>query len=303
MYDFVQIFGRKYKNITKGKVNPIDPEESLDDAKEENEKTKGKIMGIMLVGDNFNHRNAYECVGNRERRTIFLYGYIDEDETEIYSIIKMRTGVNNRNKDSGVAVPFREMDITLLREEYDKEALGKELYYLSEMPDKVSDDESVRSYFANASNQTNYLLADVYVELILARDNVSGDGTFMVADNVLPRVTERLEESPQVYDSTTGFITVSNLDNLTIDERQCLLVSRAGTINYNAFAAEIVAHAWATKKAPEFIFIDEIFYESAKKADLGVAESDDSYGIIFEYFFAHEDSIFVEQQRGIFGEQ
>lgn len=228
----------------------------------------------------------------------FLYGFLNKRGETVYGLIKMRTCENTLNKEPGVSIPFREFDITLLDEAYNDEDLGNELENLTQMSDSVSDTENVRGYFGNASNKTNYFLADVYIELILRRDNLDGNRSFEVPDNVLPRVTERLKESTTVYNEEDNSIIISDLNNLTLEERQCLLVSRAGTISYNAWAAEIVAHAFATK----IILSNNLLYNSAKKADLGSSEGGTGKEKVVEQFFAYDDSIFVVQQRGIFGD-
>ncbi len=232
----------------------------------------------------------------------YLCGFVDKQEETVYSIIKMRTCENTRGQAPGVSIPFREFDVKLLTGEYDVDELGTELENLTEMPDKVSDSENVRAYFGNARNKTNYFLADIYIELILEKDNIEENGIFKVPDNVLPRVTDRLELSSDIYNQEEKQIVVRDINNLTLDEKQCLLVSRAGTISYNAWAAEIVAHAVATKRAPEMDGIDEVFYESAKKADLGSSEGGDWKGKIVEKFFAFENSVYVVEQRRIFGD-
>lgn len=90
---------------------------------------------------------------------------------------------------------------------------------------------------------------------------------------------------------------------MTLDERQCLLVSRAGTISYNAFAAEIIAHAIGAYYRGGLVVFgwhSAFIYNSAKKADLGANDvADHSKG---ESFYAEENAMLVEQQRGIFGD-
>lgn len=74
-------------------------------------------------------------------------------------------------------------------------------------------------------------------------------------------------------------------------------------ISYNAFAAEIIAHAiMADNDILKELFGELYFYsaKSALKADLGVNDiADYSKG---ERFYAEEDALLVEQQRGIFGD-
>lgn len=224
----------------------------------------------------------------------YLYGFIDKQGETVYSIIKMRTCENNLDKDPGVSIPFREFNIKLLTGEYDYEDLGAELHALIYMDDEQYH-FNIQHYFANEKNETNYFLADIYVELILAQDNINNK--FIVLESSHPRVFERLEES-SIYDNKTHTITINNIDLLSLDEKQCLLASRAGTISYNAFAAEIIAHADGTM----FLYPIKPLYINSSKADLGANEGNGIKDKIAACFFAYEHSPYLVEQRRIFGE-
>ncbi len=110
--------------------------------------------------------------------------------------------------------------------------------------------------------------------------------------------------------SLVNYNTITDVENMTLDERQCLLASRAGTISYNAFAAEIIFHAvYAEVTNREdldevggilFISLRKAVYQSAQKADLSAEE--DSWVSKGESFYAYEDSNYVNRQEALFGE-
>lgn len=232
----------------------------------------------------------------------FLYGYKNDNGVYVYSLIKMRTKENVSQKEPGVSIPFREFNINLLLEG-DSEKLGKELEKITEMDTFVMHDVNIAFYFMKMNNKTNYFLAELYLEMIIKNDNINGNGTFEIPQNIAPRVLERLEESSDVYCQDTNIITIKDINNLSLDEQQCLLVSRAGTISYNAFSAEIIAHAMGAYfnggKTVIGVFGIPI-YNSAKKADLGASDFDDySKG---ESIYAREDAPLVIIQRRLFGD-
>lgn len=260
-------------------------------------KSLGEIMdemGIVPAG--------YNVVGQNVSLYYFsdwyIYGFIDSDGSEVYSLIKFRTSNNNLNKVAGVSIPFREFNVSLLYESYDSDKLGKELKKVTQMGMNALCNESVRGYFARLDNETNYFLAEVYLEVIIANDNVDGTGIFSVPVGVVERVRDRLSQSPHIYNINNQTICVEDINDLSLDEQQCLLASRAGTISYNAFAAEIIAHALGAYIPATNIEL-YLIHRSAKKADLSSSEeSSVSKG---ESVYAYDDSYFVEDQGVRFG--
>lgn len=228
----------------------------------------------------------------------YIYGFVDSDGNEIYSLIKFRTSNNKLNNSAGVSIPFRDFNISLLNESYDSDKLGKELDKLTQMGANALCNENVRGYFARLDNETNYFLAEVYLELIVANDSVDENGVFYVPDGVAERVSERLNQSQNIYNPNTQTICVEDINNLTLDEQQCLLASRAGTISYNAFAAEIIVHAIGAY-IPAINIELYVIHSSAKKADLSsVEESLVSKG---ESLYGYDDLFFVKDQGERFG--
>ncbi len=226
----------------------------------------------------------------------YLYG-LEVDGKDIYGIIKMRTCVNLVEGKPGISIPFREFDISLLNDGYTFEGLGYELDVLiKDVPGEYGD-ESLQDYFSREDNQTNYMIAEVYLEIILEQDNINGNNEFSVPNNVLSRVTNKLNQNTDIYDSTTNTIHISDINNLSLLEEQCLLASRSGAVSYNGFAAEIVAHAWGAQQTMDHGFQDGEIYEHCLSADLGSNE-----GSLEAMLFAYRYSWFYDRQREIFGD-
>lgn len=277
-------------------------------------KSLGDIMDELgITADNYDDKEDYEYGSNQYYFSVwYLYAIETEDYEYNYSLLKLRTYTDGQiiGKGPSVSVPFREFNMDLLDGSYDISILGEELADITGMGTGVQVDESIRGYFADAENVGNYFIADIYIELVIEKDLIEGTNSFYVPSDIHDRVREKINQKEQMYDEEALTITVNDVNNLTLYERQCILATRAGTINYNAFAGEIVAHAYAEPALSiigilpdneNLISILNI-YNSTKRADLssepGANESIDEF---VEQFFAYEDSDFVEEQRDIHG--
>ena len=152
-------------------------------------------------------------------------------------------------------------------------------------------DESIRGFWANPNNSTNYYLADLYIELIIQNDCVNNVINIQThrADQI-----EFLEQHPTIYDAANQCIYINDVSNLSLEERQCILVSHSGNPSYNSFAAEVVAHAFGCGfgKVP-------LLYTHVNKADMGVGEEKDDST---DDTYINYDGYFVEEQRNLFGD-
>lgn len=294
--DYIPLYFREY--IQEGYIDYTDLRCSLDGLTI-CLKPLGEIMdkkGITadghVTGDNGEPGNEYyfSCW--------YIYAIKDNAGNEYYSIIKFRTYENSTNDVPSVSIPFKDFNIDLLGDNYDFVELGNELRSLTKMPEGVSSTPFIQNYFASPINDSNYFLADIYIELIVKHDN--NNGVFQVSDDMHLRVLQRLNSSSDIYDKESGTIVVGDVNNLTLDERQCLLASRAGTISYNAFAAEIIAHAQGTVVF-DFIGADGL-HTSAKKADMSSARSEaESVDIVVEFAFAYPNSPYYSIQSLLYG--
>lgn len=252
----------------------------------------------------------------------YIYSVKYENSQEIYSIIKMRTNINTQDKPEGVSVPFCEFDLDMLQDNYDYEQLGSELESITEQGISSCDENRIRAFFCNQYNPDNYFIAEVYLELIVKQDALEDGNTFAVSDDLHTRVEDLLVENDTIYDEESKCIIVSDVNNLSLKERQCLLATRAGTISYNAFAAEIIAHAIAAermgkiKDAQDYLpdetvnnsFINNLesllnkLYKRAQKADLGANEGKGEItDMMAEATYAYDWSHYVNRQEWYFG--
>ena len=265
-----------------------------------------KSLGEIMQEKGINACGYDGLLENGEEKILLLecwYIYaIEAGEGEyLYGLIKLRTysDAQATDKTLGVSIPFRIFNIELLEENYEYNALGEEIEAVTEMPDILGDIE-MEKFWQNPNNMVNYLLADVYIELIIKKDTIANSNSFDVPNNVHYRVAQLLRDNPDIYDEQTGLITIADINNLTLEERQCLLASRSGAISYNAFAAEVVAHARA---AIIFRFIEPVFvYQHAKIADLSSsADGKEITDAIVELAFAYDFSYFNLIQRMKYG--
>ena len=98
----------------------------------------------------------------------------------------------------------------------------------------------IAEYFADAHSEANYLIAETYIEKIIEEDCVEG---IIEIPSVSTRIQEYLDSLNDIYDSQSNTLTISDLNNLTIKEKQSILAVRTANISFNSFAAEVVYHA------------------------------------------------------------
>lgn len=235
---------------------------------------------------------AFETDGVYDDLTVifndwYIYAIPNEDEWT-YSIIKIRT--SHSESGVGVSIPFRGLDTSLFSNA-DRSRLSTELDEIIYMHDYVDYDESIRGFWANANNTTNYYLADLYIALIIQNDCINNTINIQTyrADQ-----KEFLEQHPTIYDEINLCLYINDVSNLSLEERQCILVSHSGNPSYNSFAAEVVAHAWACG-------LGKIYglYEHVNKADMGVGEEKDD---ITDDTYINYNGHFVKEQRNLFGD-
>lgn len=254
----------------------------------------------------------------------YIYS-IGDDEKTYYSILKMRELTNEER--IGVSIPFIELDMNLIEkavEDSDNYTDKLETNIKSVTEGKVYIDEysaEIAEYFADAHSEANYLIAETYIEKIIEEDCVEG---IIEIPSVSTRIQEYLDSLNDIYDSQSNTLTISDLNNLTIKEKQSILAVRTANISFNSFAAEVVYHAVNTiesaKSAKLYYeimndpFSDENerlsasigysaeleIFERAVKADMGVGEESES-GVLDSSYYDY-DGEYVVEQRNIWGD-
>lgn len=236
-----------------------------------------------------------------------------------YSILKMRGFESDREnpRAMGTSIPFMEFDISLINsvsEDYSQQVVRSqdEIELYTELDKliygKVNQNYTycvpITNYFATMSSKGNYLIAEEYIKKMLKNER-DADGYIKVPDNLGIAQSSFLNSLPDIYDDENNRINVNSY-NLTNNEKKAILACRTGNVSLNAYAAENIAHANATKVLGDFLQGSEVslvieieneetleveqvtiqreiakdWFESAIKADSGIGEE----SIPKEYF-------------------
>lgn len=236
-----------------------------------------------------------------------------------YSILKMRGFESDREtpRAMGTSIPFMDFDISLINsvsEDYSQQVIQSqnEIELYTELDKliygKVNQNYTycvpITNYFATMSSKGNYLIAEEYIRKMLKTER-DADGYIEVPDNLGIAQSSFLNTLPDIYDDENNRINVNSY-NLTNNEKKAILACRTGNVSLNAYAAENIAHANATKVLGDFLQGTEItlvieieneetleveqvtiqreiakdWFESAIKADSGIGEE----SIPKEYF-------------------
>ena len=228
----------------------------------------------------------------------YLYA-INKSGEYVYSLVKLR--FYNGTDAPSVAIPFREFNVDLLSDDESKYSqLSAELVNITSMPNGIEDDESIREYFEEENNETNYFIANVYINKVIANECIYNT---ISAKTFLERQRDQLMKHSNIYDEEKQVLTFEDINNLSLEEKQCLLVVRTGNPSLNSFAAEIIYHAVKTAEyhnMKNWWFGLDSGYNSAKKADMGAFEEKDDFT---DNAYINYNGEYVKTQRNLFGDQ
>lgn len=155
-------------------------------------------------------------------------------------------------------------------------------------------------YFVNPKSAANYLIAEAYIEKVMAEDCVNN--RIEIPTGLSDRLIKYLDTIGETYDEKNNSIFIKDIDNLTLKEEQVILAMRTANTTYNSFAAEIVFHAEYTLSLSKIGKLPiEKYYRSAVKADMGVGEEKES-GVLDRGYY-DKDGKYVKQQRNIWGDK
>lgn len=232
----------------------------------------------------------------------YLSSIIDGNGNATYTFIKVRE--LGDDTEPGTSVPFIAMDI----ENFVKVLASSDLNngYLSdkdkEVLSNITDDiiygkgevsTSLLEYFKNPASNGSYLIADILIEKTIESNVFDENGNYILQHKYNDNVSQarvRLDELEKtgVYNKDMNSIHINDLNNLSKDEKDAIIVTTTGNPNVYSYAAENQYHAdmygsnWG------------MFDEMAIKSDAGVVESKNARW--YEHNFKNEDGKYYMEQ-------
>lgn len=200
-----------------------------------------------------------------------------------YSILKMR-GYEEAKKIAeeqgstkirgiGTSIPFMEFDISLINSV--RENFSQDIQYSQDEFDlytgldkliygKVDANHTycvpIAGYFSNTSSKGSYLIAEEYIQKMLANET-DENGYINVQSDIKPEQINVINKLPDGYDSQNRRFKVNskanNCYNLTYIEKKAIIASRLGNKSINAYVAENIMHAVATITLGNFLQSDK----------------------------------------------
>jgi hypothetical protein len=275
----------------------------------------------------------------------YIYSIANDDDTA-YSLVKMREQENDPNPDEydnddpGVTISFVGLDCNELLLLINDNSLSNNYSFLQNLdqvtgPGSFPYDGTLADYFAKVESVAPYLIAELYIELIVTETCVNGvisaPQTYLSRLERIEQLTEwiadpelnaeiftqekfRLERIPNaladinekagysVYNASTNTINISNPNNLTIYEKHAILAIHTANVTFNSFAAEVEYHAEWVKSflIQDIPFGDNVIYDAALRADMAMGEETESGITAYNYYDL--DSAKVQAQAECHGE-
>ncbi|MFV0364226.1 MAG: hypothetical protein ACK5LL_14235 [Suipraeoptans sp.] len=267
----------------------------------------------------------------------YLYGIEARNDSFTYSLLKLREqeyDVEGDSNRAGAMISFIEADLdNLFKFNHVEE-------FKSEVQRVIRDysqnhNSTLTDYFKKHESRAGYLIADLYVDKVLSHysdGRITTEGIKAVHKNIerwerllyntidyknqskiklelnkSKRVPDALREingnaGYDIYNSKTGEISIKDTSNPTHYEKQAIMATHTGNVNYNSFVAEIQFHAEACESFQNDIpyFGRKLWYRSAMHADMDLGEELES-GNYDEYYDL--DSNMVKEQERIHGKK
>lgn len=178
-------------------------------------------------------------------------------------------GQQGKVRGIGTSIPFMEFDISLIntvkenlsqgnqysQAEFDLYAELDKLIY-GRVDEMYTYCFTLADYFSKASSKGSHLIAEEYIKKMLANER-DADGYINIQSDIKSTQKNFLKKLPTIYDSENNRIKVSKY-NLTNNEKKAILACRTGNLSLNAFTAENIAHAAATKTFGDFLQVNDI---------------------------------------------
>lgn len=241
--------------------------------------------------------------------------------------------------DPGVTISFVKLDTDKLLTCISSYSLANGYSLLQALdevtgPGIYKHDDVLATYFADTASKGPYLIAEKYISFIarFTKNGVldtpknfkdlynkidevnelldavpSGSDSWLVLYDRLQdyeRVLEALETinskaGRKIYNESTYTLNISNVNSLTLYEKQAILACFTADVTFNSFAAEVQYHADAVFNWKKDIpWIGNIWYEAALRADMAIGEEVES-GYTDVYYDLNSD--IVKSQISIHG--
>ena len=265
----------------------------------------GKSLEDIFLASGLNQ----DSVCNTEKNdTVELYdnwylaGLMGENGDIVYTLIKIRT--LGDNQEPGTAVPFIALNMeifeeTVLKLHENKGQLSEKEW--SDFSQALTDviygageaDKSLLSYFRNPATEASYLIADCLINKTAESGIFDENGNYSLKhgyDENVKWCKKKLDalETMGIYDRQTNSIHVENVNKLTQEERNAIMVVTTGNPDIYSFAAENQFHA---DKYGQYL---GIWNGNAIASDAGVGESGSAE--YYEYLFKEKDKKYYREQ-------
>ncbi|EAC3819509.1 hypothetical protein KW17_05120 [Listeria monocytogenes] len=260
--------------------------------------------------------NAGDVANATDYNDQFLFCIKNEKGDFVFSTCKLRTGGDN-GESSSVAVSFVSISakeiLNIFNKNPNMSQIDNSIYAGSDysMYQQPVADKALLNYFRNPDSKASYLLADLYVQKILNASstevesgysvtNVNGGQELVDSDYkkyLMESEYKALLKNPS-YNKQSGTISISDINNLTEDEYNAILLTHSANIDSYSFAAEVKFHADYADSSVRYI------RDSAIKSDMGIGESANNgryinipflYDLNEERYKTKDGDLYIEQ--------
>lgn len=246
----------------------------------------------------------------------YLAGLVTNNHNITYTLIKMRTPNDNQNG-KGSKIPFIEFDLEGFNQalksihinQVNLKSYNKRIYDLlsSVIDEKKQESPLLRDYFADPKSQASYMIADNFVDKIIKsgcfiNNTWHLNASYSQNDDYAKAYLKELERE-HIYNSINNTITIKDINNLSEQEYNAILIATTGNIDVYSFAGENYWHAKVQQIAdieqalpsPADKFYSSLIETHTISSDAGVGES--RLGKLYEYQFKIPTSKIYNQQK------
>ena len=258
---------------------------------------------------------SHLAVDNEGERTWEVSRYYDDwyiyatDNTSspTYGLYKMRETETDGydGDDPGVTISFISFDKEKLIQCINSPTLSHQYELYSAInrvtgPGTENYDDDLAEYFAEKASKGAYLIAEKYVSLIASE---AQGGIIALSDNCIDaldqsggRISNALERintdaGYEIFSEASYTLSISNISNMSIPEKQAILCCFCGNETFNSFAAEVLFHADAIYSwRSDVPILGDKWYGAAIRADMCVGEEYES-GFYDDYYDLSSDLV------------
>ncbi|EQM94586.1 hypothetical protein HRAG_02372, partial [Helicobacter bilis ATCC 43879] len=237
----------------------------------------------------------------------YMYCVLADDKYSYnlsFGLLKMRENeytINNIvRKDSNepaVAISFIPFDMDnfiISLKSNNNDSLYKIINYPISVEKRKQYDAVLRKYFDDAKSVGGYFIAELYIKKILSINNFKNYIAVSPSVKRNKRICDFLDKQnkirPKTYDYDKNLIYIGNSHKPTLQDKNVILATHTGNVNFYSFVAEIKFHANALLNNKDYF---DKWHNSAIIADMGVAEG---YGFSLYQDYYDLDSKLVKEQ-------